>query len=198
MEKELLHKDYEEAACSLCGEKLTRYGNKLLKDGILCRNCAKLASPWLSSEDYKNLSIEDMKRHMAYREANKEKLEHFLSEKTVEGKYSLYLDETNGQFMISKRKDPIKANADVIPFSAIEEMNIIEEDYLDEEAGDIRFEMKLNGGEIGHLSFRVNEFPGLVKDTEEYEKAKQKAFEYLDALIQTDAFEEADEKEDLL
>ena len=197
MEKELL-KGYEEAVCSLCGQQLSRYGNKMLKDGVLCRNCAKLASPWLSSEDYKKLSIEDMKKHMAYREANREKLEHFLSEKVVEGKYSLYLDETNGQFMISKRKDPIKANTDVIPFAAIEEMNIVEEDYLDEEAGDIRFEMKLNSGEIGHLSFRVNEFPGLGKDTEDYEKAKQKAFEYLDALIQTDAFEEAVEKEDLL
>ena len=198
MEKELLDKDYEEAVCSLCGEKLTRYGNKKLKDGILCRNCAKLASPWLSSEDYLNLSVEDMKRHMAYREANRAKLESFLSGKVIEGKYSLYLDETNGQFMISKRKDPIKTNTDVIPFSAIEEMNIVEEDYLDEEAGDIRFEMKLNSGEIGHLGFRVNEFPGLGKDTEDYEKAKQKAFEYLDALVQTDAFEEADEKEDLL
>ena len=177
-----------EETCSLCGEKLTRYGNKKLKDGILCRNCAKLISAWLSDEDLEHRTVEDMKRHMAYREQNQEKLAAFKGVKSVDGKYSLYIDADQKCFVFSKRKDLQKENADVIPLSAIKEMSITEEDYLNEGTVDLNFEMKLDHDELNTLNFRVNEFPGVGKESDEYATAEKAAFAYLDTLVdQADA-----------
>ena len=50
-----------EKTCSLCGEPLSRYGNKKILDGMLCRNCIKAASDWLSDEDFEKMSLEDYK-----------------------------------------------------------------------------------------------------------------------------------------
>ena len=93
-----------EKICSLCGQPLSRYGNKKIKDGVLCRNCIKAASPWLSDEDYLNLSLEDYKKHLEYRVKNQEKLEGFKADKSVAGKYSLYLDETGKQFVFQQNQ----------------------------------------------------------------------------------------------
>ena len=116
MENEFLNENgvLADEKCSVCGEPLTKYGNKTLKDGTLCRNCVKIASPWLDDEDYATKSVSDMRKHLEYRKANEERLKNFKETKKVEGKYNLYLDNTNKQFVISKRKDLVKENADVI------------------------------------------------------------------------------------
>ena len=171
-----------ERKCSLCGEPLSRYGNKTIKDGALCRNCIKPASPWLSDEDYGRMTLEDFRKHLVYREENLKKLETFREDKKVEGKYTLYLDEGNDQFLISKRKDYKKENADVISFDDIDEISIFEENYMDTEDVDICFDMKLkNNEEIDNIYFRVNEFPGLIKDSEQHEETISLAMQYLDA-----------------
>ena len=182
MDNELEYK--AEEVCSLCGERLTEFGNKKLKDGILCRNCVKLASSWLEDKDYENRTVEDIRKHLEYRRANLEKLESFTTDRKVEGKYSLYIDEHACQFVFSKRKDLKKENADVIPFSAIREISVIEADYLDEDCADLYFDMVLDHEEIPAIRFRVNEFPGLDKESEEFRKADELAMEYLDTLAQ--------------
>ena len=170
-----------ENTCCLCGEPLSRYGNKKIKDGMLCRNCIKAASPWLSDEDYEKLTLEEYKEHLAYREANLEKVKAFKDEKSVEGKYALHLDEGKKEFLISKRKDFVKENADVVSFDDIREIAIYEEPYDNTEDVDICFDMKLNNQQIDNIYFRVNEFPGLIKDSEEHQKAITLALSYLDA-----------------
>ena len=170
-----------ENVCCLCGEPLSRFGNKKIRDGVLCRNCIKAASPWLSDEDYEKLTLEAYKEHLAYREANLEKLKAFSAEKQVEGKYSLYLDEQKKEFVISKRKDYLKENADVVSFDDIKEISIFEEPYEDTEDVDICFDMKLNNQQIDNIYFRVNEFPGLIRESEEHQKAIDLAVSYLDA-----------------
>ena len=177
--------------CSVCNEELTNYGSKQLKDGILCRNCAKLASSWLEDDDYLLKSVKDMKKHLKYREDNLKKLEGFKPSREVDGKYSLYIDDDNKQFIISKKKDFVKDNADVIDLKDIDEMSVYEQQYLKEDGVDIFFEAKLNNPELNKVHFRVNEFPGINQKTDEYKQASEIAVKYIDALMDKD-FEEVE------
>ena len=183
-----------EKTCSLCGEPLSRYGNKKIKDGMLCRNCIKAASPWLTDDDYLRLSVDDYRKHLEYRKANEEKLKAFETARTVAGKYTLYLDEKDQQFAISRRKDFKKDNADVIPLDDIREITIFEERYLDGDDVDICFDMKLKNDQLDNVCFRVNEFPGLVRDSDEHKAALDLALSYLDAFENEDGldFEQAE------
>jgi len=178
-----------EQTCSVCGEQLTKFGSKQLKDGILCRNCAKLASEWLTDEDYLNMSIEDMKNHLQYRKDNSEKVKAFKASKVIEGKYSLYIDDDNKQFLFSKRKDLIKDNPDVIDYADLKEISVYEQQYLKEKTFDIFFSAELGNKQLSHLDLRVNEFPGLDRDTKEFKEASEIALAYLDALVAQDDLE---------
>ena len=186
MENERMEK---ENTCLFCGQPLSRYGNRKILDGYLCRDCIKPASPWLNDDDYEKMSLEDFKNHLAYREANKDALEAFKEEKKVEGKYSLYLDEEKRQFLISKRKDYLKENADVFPIEQIRELSIFEDKFEDSEDVDLCFDLKLDNEQIDNVCFRVNEFPGLEKDSEQYEDALKLAFAYLNAFEEVDGID---------
>lgn len=177
--------------CSVCNEELTDYGNKTLKDGVLCRNCVKLASQWLEDDDYAKKSVKDIKKHLKNRELNLEKLKNFKQSRKVDGKYSLYIDDDNKQFVISKRKDIVKDNADVLPMAEIEEMGIYEQQYLKEDGVDIFFEAKLNDPDLSRVYFRVNEFPGINQTTDEYKQASENALKIMEELMGSD-FEEVE------
>lgn len=176
--------------CSVCNETLTDYGNKQLKDGILCRNCVKLASSWLDDEDYAKRSVEDIKRHLKYREDNLKAIKGFKPTRTIEGKYSLYIDDDNKLFVISKRKDLKKENADVISIDDVYEMGVYEKQYLKEDGVDVFFEAKLDNSEIDKVLFRVNEFPGINTLSDEYKQASELALKYLDELMKDLDFKE--------
>lgn len=178
--------------CSICNEELTKFGNKTLKDGVLCRNCVKLASEWLSDDDYAKRSVEDMKKHLAYREENLKKLDGFVSSRKIEGKYSVYIDDENGNFLVSKRKDLKKDNPDIVSLKNVEEIAVTQEKYLDNGGMDVFFEAKIDNDEINTIRFRVNEFPGVEADSEDFESANKTALDYLDA-IAGDEFEEVKE-----
>lgn len=182
--------EFLDETCSLCGRQLTKYGNKKLKDGTLCRICAKVSSPWLSDEDFSRKTVEDMRKHIIYRGQNLAKLDTFVCSKVVEGKYSLYLDEENRQLYFAKKKDVKRENPDIIPFDDVEEISIVEEKYLNEDAADLMFEVKLNNDELSRMYFRVNEFPGINTQSEEYAKTSELADNYLKALMEDMDFEE--------
>ena len=175
--------EFLDEKCSVCGRQLTKSGNKILKDGYLCRTCAKMSSPWLSDEDFKEKTVEDMKRHLDYRRSNYEKLKDFVDSKVIEGKYSLHLDEEKKELYFAKHRDLERENPDIIPFGDIEEISIVEEQYLKEDGVDVMFEVKLNNDEIKKMYFRVNEFPGINNKTEEYTRTCQIADDYLKALV---------------
>ena len=168
--------------CSICGGILTQFGSRNIKDGIVCRYCAKKASPWLNDDDYLKRDAEAFKKHLEYREKNKEKIAKFVPEKEVKGKYTLYLDEDNGEFVISKRKDYKRDNADVLLYKDIISLTIFEE--LDETGKNynLLMDIKLRNKEIDNVCFRVNEFPGLQKESKEYKEALDKAYEYLNGV----------------
>ena len=170
----------EESAgkCSLCGNALTAFGSKPLADGVLCRDCAKIVSEWLTDEDLREMKLTKVKRHFAYRAKNAEKLQSFVPTKSLDAKYDLHIDENAKTFVISKKKDFVKDNADVLKLSSIKDVQILEEP-CGENGVDVMLEMQLRGWHIKHVKFRVNEFPGLEKDSENYIKTKETAEAYL-------------------
>ena len=90
----------------------------------------------------------------------------------------------------AKKKDVKRENPDIIPFDDIEEISIVEEKYLNEDAADLMFEVKLNNDELSRVYFRVNEFPGINTQSEEYAKTSELADNYLKALMEDMDFEE--------
>ena len=184
MEKILKNPEgFLEEKCAVCGKRLTKFGNKTLKDGLLCRNCAKMSSSWLTDEDFLKKSGEDMKKHMDYRRNNLLKLDDFVTSKTIDGKYKLCIDDKNRQLYFSKKKDVKKENPDIIPFNDIQEVSVVEQQYLDEEGVDLMFEVLLNNNQINKMSFRINEFPGINIASEEFAKTSKTADNYLRAIV---------------
>jgi hypothetical protein len=186
-----------ENKCSICNEDLARYGNRKLKDGMLCRNCVKLCSEWLSDEDYLNRSVEDMKKHLEYRQLNLDSLDDFKPEKEVTGKYTIYFDEKASEFVVSKKKDFKKDNSDVFRYDDIKEISIFEEQYMDTGSVDLYFDIKLKDHDIDNVCFRINEFPGMEKDSTDYQNTLAKAYEYLDGFEKEKglAFEKVEESD---
>ena len=171
--------------CSICVGNLTEFGNKDIKNGVVCRYCVKKASPWLSDEDYLRRDVKAFKKHLEYREKNQQIVDSFEPERTIEGKYSLYLDRDHGEFVISKRKDYKKDNADVLKYKDLKELTIFEEK---DETGNynLLMDIQLKNKEIDNVCFRVNEFPGLERESKEYKAALDKAYEYLNGFNEED------------
>ena len=69
--------------CSVCGRKMTRFGNYRLKDGMLCRKCKALISPWITEEELLEMNTEDVKAHLLQREQNRNGLPDFRPEVKV-------------------------------------------------------------------------------------------------------------------
>ena len=184
------NEDDLEETCSVCGRHLTKYGNKKLKDGILCRTCAIFSSPFLRDEDFAEMTVEDVKKHLDYRRENAHKLENFKKSVTVEGRYDLYIDEENKNMVFSKKRDLLKENPDIIPLDSIKELSVVEEQYLKEDGVDVLMELELDNEEVKHIGFRINEFPGINNKTEEYKKTCETAEAYLKAIIAVADMEE--------
>lgn len=184
------NEEYLDETCSVCGRRLTKYGNKRLKDGILCRTCAIFSSPFLRKEDFAQMTVEDMKKHLDYRRENARKLENFKKSVTVEGRYDLYIDEEERCLVFSKKRDLLKENPDIIPLDSIREISIVEEQYLKEDGVDVLMELELDHEEVKHVGFRINEFPGINNQTEEYRKTCETADAYLKAIVAVTDMEE--------
>ena len=171
--------------CSICGGDLTEFGSRDIKDGIVCRYCVKKASPWLRDEDYLCRDIKAIKSHLKYREKNQKIIDVFEPERTIEGKFSLYLNRSKGQFVVSKRRDYKKDNADVLYYKDIKDLSIIEEK---DETGNynLLINIELKNKDLNNVCFRVNEFPGIEKGSKEYEATLTKAYEYLNGFDEED------------
>ena len=171
--------------CSICGGNLTDFGSKDLKDGVVCRYCVKKASPWLSDEDYLKRDVKAFRKHLEYREKNQKIVDSFEPQRTIEGKYSIYLDRKNGKFVITKRRDYKKDNADVLFYKDIKDISIVEEK---DQTGNYNLfmEFRLKNKELDNVCFRVNEFPGLERESKEYKDALDKAYEYLNGFDEED------------
>ena len=98
--------------CEFCGEKLGLFGNTTLKDGYMCKNCAKKVSQWYSVG--KSNTVSELYEHFMYRDANKQKVEEFRVAGTLGENYKIFVDTDARRIMVSNSTDFAKTNPDVI------------------------------------------------------------------------------------
>ena len=118
----LFGKMFEKKACAICGGEIGLLGNRKLEDGNMCKNCAKLLSPWFS--DRRSSTVEQIREQLACREANKAKVAAFHTTRTLGGQTKVLLDEDAGVFMVTSERDLAAANPDVLAFSDVTGCNL--------------------------------------------------------------------------
>ena len=124
---------FKKQDCEICGKEVGMFGYKKLKDGEICKDCVKLLSPWF--EDRKESTVAQIKEQLAYRAQNAEALKSFQPTKVFGDYEYLYLEERDGvpyRFCVSRDKDYLKENADLILCKDIEEVIIDIDDNANE------------------------------------------------------------------
>jgi hypothetical protein len=106
---------FNKKICDVCGDKIGLLGNRKLEDGNLCKECAKLLSPFMT--DRRQSTVAEIKEHLEYRKANQEKVAAFSPTKIVGGETKIYFDEDKKQWLVTRLRDWRRENPDVIDFS---------------------------------------------------------------------------------
>lgn len=127
---------FDKKYCDICGEKIGLLGNRKLENGNLCKNCAQKLSPWFS--DRRNSTVEEIKEQLAYREANKERVTVFYMTRTLGTDTKVLLDEDAGTFMVTRARNLVEANPDVLDFADVTGCNL----DIDESRSEIKREDK--------------------------------------------------------
>ena len=166
--------------CGLCGNELSAFGSKQLADGIICRDCAAKLSEWLTDEVLAETKLSKIKKHLKYREENAMDIQAFAPNIVSEGKYKLYIDEQTKKFAISKKKDLVKDNADIVKLSSVKSITVSKADCPDSEGVDIMMELAVRSRQFKTIKFRVNEFPGIEEESEAYTQTKEIAEKYIE------------------
>lgn len=117
---------FDKKYCDFCGEKIRLLGNRKLEDGNMCKKCAKQISPWLTGR--KGYTVDEMKEHLAYREENKARVEEFNVTRTLGLETKVYIDEDNGRFFVSRSRNYMEENPDVLEISQITGCNAVIEE----------------------------------------------------------------------
>jgi len=180
---------FEKKYCDLCGEKLGVFGGTKVKDGRLCKHCVAKFSPWFSN--YGSNTLEEIKEHLAYREANKEEVKNFNITHVVGSKYQkLYIDADSKRFIISSSSNWRTGNPDILSFDQIIDSDLkINENKReikkkDEEGKEVSYNPKryeysynflvnlaLNSPWFNSVSIRINSSSIDGYDNDEYEEA---------------------------
>ncbi|MBQ9946148.1 MAG: DUF4428 domain-containing protein [Clostridia bacterium] len=124
---------FDKKFCDICGEKIGMLGNRKLSDGNMCKDCAKLLSPFC--DDRRSSTLADIKAQLQYREENKAVLRAFSPMITIDGDYkNIYVDTAKGNFVVSSNKPGSwdNENPDVIPISAITSLTLEVKEDRDE------------------------------------------------------------------
>lgn len=108
---------FDKKYCDICGEKIGFLGNRKLADGNMCKDCAKCISPFLTGR--KSFTVDEMKEHLAYREANKEKVAAFHPTRVIDCNMHIIFDEDKKQWIATYAKNWREANPDVMDFSQV-------------------------------------------------------------------------------
>ena len=127
---------FDKKYCDICGEKIGLLGNRELENGNLCKNCAQKLSPWFS--DRRNSTVEEIKEQLAYREENKERVTVFHMTRTLGTDTKVLLDEDAGTFMVTRARNLVEANPDVLDFADVTGCNL----DIDESRSEIKREDK--------------------------------------------------------
>lgn len=169
----LFGKVFEKKVCDICGGDIGLLGNRKLDDGNLCKDCAKKLSPWF--EERRHSTVEDIKKQLAYREANKAKVQAFQITREFAGdSYHVFIDDTKGQFTVALRFSA-ENNPDIVDLSQVVschlniEQNRREEQYRDNEGNlkdynpprykysyDYSIKLGINSPWFDDMDFRLN------------------------------------------
>ncbi|MBQ3418430.1 MAG: DUF4428 domain-containing protein [Ruminococcus sp.] len=122
---------FDKKYCSICGEKIGLLGNRKLEDGNLCKNCAAKLSPFFS--DRRNSTVEDIKEQLAYREENKNAVAQFRTTRTYGSDTKILLDEDKKQFIVTRARNIVEANPDVLDYAMVTGVDINIDEDADEE-----------------------------------------------------------------
>ena len=172
--------------CCVCGKPFKPFGNRTLKDGILCRSCNKLISPWLTDEELLSLTAEDIKGHLERREKNKELFNHFVTTREVDDKYSVCVDDNDRLFYVNKNS----SNPDILSLNDFDTVMVYEKKYPDNEEGvDVMFRLECQRNDFRSIEFRINEFPCVLRDSEDYHHAYELGMRYMNVLLEEVAYE---------
>lgn len=171
----LFGKMFEKKECDVCGGEIGILGNRKLEDGNLCKECAKKLSPWF--EERRRSTVENIKKQLAYREANKEKVQAFQVTREFAGdSYHVYVDDTKRQFTVTTRFS-VENNPDIVDLAQVSscrlhiEQNRTEEQYRDSEGQmqdynpprykysyDYSIKLGINSPWFDDMDFRLNSF----------------------------------------
>lgn len=130
---------FSKKKCDLCGNSMGMIIDKKLKDGGICKECAKKLSVWF--DEYRNSTLDDIKAQMADREENRKKLDSFVTTYAFGDFGCILIDEEHRQFValgdtsegffdsvktVTDLSEIIDRNPDIISFDQIEEVKIKE------------------------------------------------------------------------
>lgn len=107
---------FDKKYCDICGEKIGLLGNRKLEDGNLCKDCAAKLSPFFSGR--RAATVEDIKKQLAYREENKQRVASFRPSKTFGNHKKVYIDESARCFIVTG-SNWRNVNPDVIELSQV-------------------------------------------------------------------------------
>lgn len=115
----LFGKLFDKKECSICGGEIGLLGNRKLEDGNCCKECAKKLSPWF--EERRHSTVEEINKQLAYREANKVKVQAFqVTREFAADSYCVFLDDNKGQFAITTRTGMnVDVNPDIVDLSQV-------------------------------------------------------------------------------
>lgn len=103
---------FDKKSCDLCREKIGLMGNRKLANGNMCKDCLKLASPYLAGRN--TFTVADIKEHLEYREQNKQTVATFNPTSTYGTATKIYIDETQGLWLVSASRNYRNENPDVM------------------------------------------------------------------------------------
>lgn len=122
---------FSKKVCDICGGEIGLLGNRKLEDGNLCKNCARLLSPFMT--DRRQSTVEEIRRHLAYRQANLGVLAAIHPTTVLGGNTKVYIDEANRKFFVTRSRNWRDENPDVIDFSQVVDVRTEVQEHRTEE-----------------------------------------------------------------
>ncbi len=189
---------FEKKFCDFCGEKIGLLGNRKLEDGNMCKECASAISPWLT--DRRRTTVAEMKEHLAYREANKAKLQSFRPTQTLGNSTKVYIDRNAGTFCVTRQSSPAAANADLIALSDVTGVDVKIDEDKDEIFMEVNgqrqsynpkrykyeyeffIEIRVNNRWFNEINFKLSDQKPESRVDELYRRYEQQAYEIKSAL----------------
>ncbi len=194
---------FDKKYCDICGDKIGLLGNRKLENGNMCKDCAKLLSPFFSER--RSSTVDEIKQQLAYREQNKQVLAGFTPMFTFGEDDKIYIDPMKQSFVVSRRNPGSwsEENPDVIPLSSVTGCNLrVEEDrdeiYTQGKDGeqvsynpprykftyDFYIDIKVNNPYFDEITAKLNDSDVEGMGTMEYNRYQQTAQQIINNLTQ--------------